>query len=242
MFRTISLTTLTAIALTAPAFAQDTAPSGWDAAGTATFATDYVFRGFSQTDERPAVQGSITVNHSSGFSASLWGSNVDFSDGDEGTAEIDATLSYTIPVGPGNLTLGGIYYAYPGANDDLNYNYVEAFAGYALNVAKTVDVNAQVFYSPNYFAGSGDSVYAITSLTIPVKPVEGLSVVGSAAYSWIDDEAQFGAPDYADWSAGLSYTWDKLTVSAKYQDTDVSEDRCSGLCGERIVGALTYAF
>ena len=120
------------------AIAQDAAPSSWTTAGTATFATDYIFRGFSHTDVRPAVQGSIAVNHSSGFSASLWGSNVDFSDGDEGTAEIDATASYTFPAGPGNITLGGIYYAYPGANDDLNYDYVEAFAGYAFNVAEAV--------------------------------------------------------------------------------------------------------
>lgn len=242
MFRTISMTALTAMTLITPAFAQDAASADWATAGTVTFATDYVFRGFSQTDERPAIQGSIAINHSSGFSASLWGSNVDFSDGDEGTAEIDATLSYTFPVGTGNLTLGGIYYAYPGANDDLNYDYVEAFVGYAFNFVEAIDVNAQIFYSPDYFAGSGNSIYAITNLTIPVKPVEGLNVVGSAAYSWIEDEAQFGAPDYADWSAGLSYTWDKLTVSAKYQDTDVAKDHCSGLCGERVVAALTYAF
>lgn len=123
MFRTLSLTSFIAVTIAIPAMAQDAPPSDWTMSGSATFATDYIFRGFSQTDERPTVQGSIGVNHSSGFSVSLWGSNVDFNDGDEGTSEIDATLSYTLTAGPGKLTVGGIYYAYPGANDDLNYDY-----------------------------------------------------------------------------------------------------------------------
>ncbi len=40
--------------------------------------TNYVFRGQTQTDEGPAVQGGIDYNHSSGFYAGAWGSNVDF--------------------------------------------------------------------------------------------------------------------------------------------------------------------
>lgn len=231
------------VCLPVAASAQDAAPSSWTIGGSATAASDYIFRGFSQTDEEPAMQGSISATHDSGFAASLWGSNVDFNDGDEASVEMDGTLSYTFAAGPGKATVGGIYYAYPGADRDLNYDYVEGFAGYAFNIGGIVDLNPQIFYSPDFFAGSGDAVYATAGVSVPVKAVDGLSLVGSAGHQWISDNAQFGAPDYTDWSAGLSYTAsNKLGFSVKYYDTSVSDDRCSSLCDGRIVGAVSYSF
>lgn len=242
MFRRSAIA-LSLICLPLPVQAQEAAPSSWTIGGSAALATDYVFRGFSQTDEEPAMQGSITATHASGFAASVWGSNVDFNDGDEASIELDGTLSYTLPAGPGQVTLGGIYYAYPGADSDLNYDYVEAFAGYAFRLADKADINAQVFYSPDFFAGSGDAVYTTAGLTLPVAGVNGLNLTGSAGRQWIDDEAQFGAPDYTDWSAGLSYTTDsKLGFALKYYDTSLSEDRCSSLCDARVVGSVTFSF
>lgn len=240
MLRHLRSTVFTAALICSPlaAHAQE---SSWSPSVSFGGVTDYVFRGFSQTDEHPAVQGSISLSHDSGFSASIWGSNVDFNDGHDADLEIDSTLSYTLPLGPGKFTLGGIYYAYPGANSSRNYDYTEGFAGYAWNVANTADVNAQVFYSPDFFAGSGDALYTTVGLSVPVKSVEGLAVVGSAGHQSIDDNAKFGAPDYTDWSAGLSYTWNKVSFSAKYFDTNISENRCNGLCDSRVVGALTIS-
>lgn len=225
-----------------PAAAQGAGSSPWSVSGNAAFKSDYVFRGFSQTDEEPSVQGTIALNHESGFAASLWGSNVDFNDGDEASSEIDATASYTLPLGSGDFTLGGIYYAYPGADSDLNYDYVEAFAGYRFNVGGVADLNGQVFYSPDFFAGSGDSVYALASASVPVPHVDGLSLNGSLGHQWIDDNAQFGAEDYADWSLGASYTWEKVSFGLTYHDTDIDDTDCSSLCDQRIVGFLSYSF
>lgn len=244
MFKIVfSFTIILGLAVCAgTAKAQDA--SQWTIGGTAAAATDYVFRGFSQTDEEPAMQGSMTATHEGGFAASLWGSNVDFNDGDESSVEMDGTLSYTVPAGLGSITVGGIYYAYPGADNDLNYDYIEAFGGYAFNVVKMVDVNAQVFYSPDFFAGSGDAVYTTAALSIPLNAVKGLNLVGSAGHQWISDNAQFGAPDYTDWSAGLSYTItsNNLEFSIKYYDSSVSDSRCSSLCDSRVVGAITASF
>ena len=247
MYRT-SLMILSLVALPAIAQAQDlaqnTAPaSAWTIGGSAALASDYVFRGFSQTDEEPATQASITATHDSGFAASLWGSNVDFNDGDESSVEIDATLSYGFAAGPGTLTLGGIYYAYPGADSRLNYDYLEGFIGYSFTLADTLTINPQIFYSPDFFAGSGDAVYATAALSAPIPGIDGVSLTGSISRQWIEDNTRFGAPDYTDWSAGLSYTAsNKLGVSVKYHDTGISQDRCSSLCDKRVVAALTFSF
>ena len=58
--------------------------------------TDYTFRGISQTNEGPAIQGSFgwSKDFNAGGQkinafASAWASNVDFSDGDNAHIEID---------------------------------------------------------------------------------------------------------------------------------------------------------
>lgn len=213
----------------------------WTISGSAAFKSDYVFRGFSQTDEEPAVQGQLTATHKGGFAASLWGSNVDFNDSDEAASEVDATASYTLPVGPGNFTLGGIYYAYPGADSNLDYDYVEGFATYGLKVMDKTDMAASVYYSPDFFAGSGDAVYTNIGASIPL-PLDGLSVNGSAGYQWIDDEDAFGAPDYADWTLGASYTYEKVNFGLNYYDTNISDNDCSSLCSERVVASVVLSF
>ena len=49
--------------------------------------SDYVFRGVSQTQEDPAIQGGIDATYGIGY-AGVWASNVDFG-ADDPTAEID---------------------------------------------------------------------------------------------------------------------------------------------------------
>ena len=60
--------------------------------GGATLVSDYRFRGISQTNLQPAIQGSITLTHASGFYASVWSSStsgyVTFSG--TGSQEIDS--------------------------------------------------------------------------------------------------------------------------------------------------------
>lgn len=214
----------------------------WTISGSTAFKSDYVLRGISQTDEEPSVQGAITATHKSGFAASLWGSNVDFNDGKETSSELDATASYTLPLGSGNLTIGGIYYAYPGADSDLNYDYVEGFATYGVKVMDKADVTANVYYSPDFFAGSGEAIYTNMGVSIPIPSLDGFSVNGAAGYQWIDDADAFGVPDYADWTLGAAYKYEKVTFGLSYNDTNVSENNCSNLCSGRIVGSISYAF
>ena len=56
-------------------WAEATDPKNFSA--TLTFATDYLFRGVSQTDNKAAVQGSFDYKHPIGAYLGIWGSNVD---------------------------------------------------------------------------------------------------------------------------------------------------------------------
>lgn len=75
----------------APALAQD--PS-WTWSGQATIVSDYRDRGYTLSDEKPALQGEINVVHTSGFYGGLWGSIIeDYGIGPDGDgAQVELTL------------------------------------------------------------------------------------------------------------------------------------------------------
>ncbi len=60
-----------------------------DVSANVGFVSEYSFRGIAQSDEHPALQGGFDVSHSSGLYAGIWGSNVDFNDGDQASVEVD---------------------------------------------------------------------------------------------------------------------------------------------------------
>ena len=62
-----------------PAFAQDaSAPtSDFTVSGNVAVVSDYRFRGVSLSGGDPAVQGGVTLSHSSGFYVGTWSSSID---------------------------------------------------------------------------------------------------------------------------------------------------------------------
>ena len=93
-----------------PAFAQQQdkglLPPGWgDLSANLGVYSDYRFRGISQTDEGPALQGSLDWSHDSGVYLGTWASNVDFADAD---VEVDLYGGYAFDYGPYNIDIEAI--------------------------------------------------------------------------------------------------------------------------------------
>lgn len=226
-------------AFSAPSFADESVLPG-TFTGNVAVTSEYSFRGIAQSDEHPALQAGIDWTHDSGLYLGTWGSNVDFNDGDEASLEMDVygglTGHFTEKTG---WDLGFIYYAYPGADDSLNYDFLEAKAALTHDfgpLAATASVN----YSPDYFASSGDAFYYSLNATAPLP--HDFSLLGHVAYQTIDDEAAFGVPDYMDWSAGIAYTLDKFNFSLNYLDTDLNEPtECRDGCAERVIFTVKYS-
>lgn len=230
------LTSMLAFAFVAPAMAEDNIPG--DFSTTVGFISEYSFRGIAQSDEGPALQGSIDWSHDSGFYAGVWASNVEFTDA---SVEADIYAGYSGEVAGVTYDLGGIYYVYPGSNDNQNnYNYFEAaFAlGYDFDVFA---LSGSVNYSPDYFAGSDDSVYVASNLDVPLPflPLE-TSLNGSVGYQWIDDNDAFGTPDYLDWGVGISSNIEGFDVGVRYIDTNLDEPSdCADGCDGRVLVSLS---
>src|SRR5690606_3470886 len=93
------------------AHAQEATPEH-SFSGNFTVATDYRFRGISQTDKEPALQGGFDYEHSSGFYAGNWNSNIDFAK----SIEMDFYTGYKWAINDNfGMDVGALYYYYPGA-------------------------------------------------------------------------------------------------------------------------------
>lgn len=84
--------------------------------------SQYIFRGLTQTNREPAIQGGFDYSHASGFYAGTWASNISWlRDGvppayqAAGSLEWDFYGGYKWGFAPDwTLDVGGLYYWYPG--------------------------------------------------------------------------------------------------------------------------------
>ena len=213
---------------------------GVDVSANVGFVSQYSFRGIAQSDENPALQGGMDFTHNSGLYAGIWGSNVDFNDGDEASLEVDLYGGYAGEMNNISYDLGLIYYAYPGADSSVNYDFIEGAIGAGYDFG-TFSTSASLNYSPEYFGESGDAFYYAAGVDVPL-PYD-LTASAHIGRQEIDDNTAFGVDDYTDWSLGLSYNWEGFDLSAQYVDTDLSEpDECADGCAERLIFGISKSF
>ena len=107
-------------------------------------ASNYIWRGMTQTQDQAAVSGGLDYSSESGFYAGTWASNVDFgTDADSAGYELDLYGGYGFEVGGVGLDLGYIAYMYPSLDDsDFSEVYANAgIGGLSLGVAFQVDAD-----------------------------------------------------------------------------------------------------
>jgi len=104
--------------------------------GTFDIASNYVFRGISQTRNNPAVQGGLTYTFPVGVYFNVWGSNVDFVAPDEAqsraTLEIDTIVGLRRSIGDDfTYDINVARYNYPRARY-ANYNEINSLFKYKI--------------------------------------------------------------------------------------------------------------
>ena len=221
-------------------------PAAITVSGSAAIASDYRFRGVSQSDREMAVQGGITITHESGFYAGTWASNL-AGWGTFGGAnmELDLIGGYKATLA-GNATLdaGLTWYMYPGGADKTDFAepYVKltgtagpatltAGAAYAPKqqaIGKWYDTGAAAAAGVYDHPGAKDDnlyLWGDGTLAVAGTPFTGRAHVG---HSWGQDglgpNATAVSPtgSYWDWSLGADATWRNLTLGASYVDTNIS--------------------
>jgi uncharacterized protein (TIGR02001 family) len=242
---------LSLVGTVAPALAdgEEKAASPWSV--TIGAVSDYRFRGQSQTQRDPAVQGSLDFKSETGFFAGAWASNVDFNDPGDTSIELDLYAGVSKPIDDKTSgTLKVVYYTYPNQDNALpDYNYLEVLFDLSHDFG-AASVTGEIAWSPDYFAETGNSVALTGTLAVPLADKfwffdGGLSASGHAGYQWIKDNAAYGTPDYFFYDVGLSAVWGPATFDVRWIDTDLSKAECYGgtdLCEGGIVGSVSFTF
>jgi uncharacterized protein (TIGR02001 family) len=234
---------LLALLAPTPAFAQETTPPtpppAFTVAGGVTLATQYRFRGISLSDEQPALQGTLNLNHRSGFYAGVWGSNLDgFGELGGSNLELDLYAGWKHQVASGvTVDAGLLYYAYPGSTGG-HFEFFEPYASVTVTRGP-VTGKVGVAFAPSQDALADNSnryVYGELSLAIPHTPVTLTSHLGNSH----GNTPLTPSGDYLDWSLGATIAWRNLTLGVAYVDTNLNatEAALGGATHDIVDGAV----
>ena len=215
--------------------------------------TNYMFRGVSQTNNGPAIQGGFDYEYKPlGLYAGVWGSNVDSSSAvfdptdptgetlleapgyDGASMELDLYVGWRPTWDKLGFDIGYLRYQYPGTDtDDNNTNE------FKLGVSYETD-----YFTPSYTAsysddwyGTGDSWYHDISVDIPL-PYE-FTLSGHYGWNRFDDSAG----NYQDWKIALSREFFGLGTEIAYVDRS-DDDVCGPpfQCGSTAVFTVSKSF
>jgi len=167
--------------------------------GNVALTTDYVWRGVSQTNEDPAIQGGFDYEHDSGFSVGVWGSNVDF--GSVENLELDFYGSYSHSFGDLGASIGFIRYMYSDGGNDIDFTEFTAGLSYkwlSFDIANDFD-NDNLYYSLG------------ASFDLP----QGFSVAATVGKYEFDS-----GDDYVHYSVGVSKEIGGFGFDLTYHDTN----------------------
>jgi uncharacterized protein (TIGR02001 family) len=203
--------------------------------------TDYDFRGISQTNRNPAIQGGfdydLPLNDLLGLYLGIWGSNVDFGDGDDSTVELDYYGGFKGTVAEiWGWDLGYIYYDYP--SESFN-DYWELYGLGSVDIMAIATLNAGIWYSNDFFANSGNAWYyeGGADFNLPWELTLGTHI------GWQDFDEK-GLKDYKDWKFSLSRPLLGFDLELAYTDTDLNKRDCGGqnLCDDRVIFTVSRNF
>jgi len=237
---------------------QAAAASDHTFTGNLTVASDYRFRGISQTFGQPTVQGGFDYAHSSGFYVGNWNSNVSgvqYPAG--GSLEMDFYGGYKFePVKDVSADVGFLYYYYPDAK--------VAGTGEKFDNAEIYFAGSYKWFSAKYSYGITD-YFGLNNTTSGAYAFTALPTSGdSKGSSYLDLNANFEIADktvlnlhaghqsvkhygelsYSDYKAGVSRDFGFATVGFAIVGTNADKAYWKATNGSktRELGKTTAVF
>jgi len=235
MYKKFLLTFISSVALLSGIAQAQQAPAAPASPHTLTgnvgLFSQYIFRGLTQTNREPAVQGGFDYSHASGLYVGTWASNISWlrdatpsSYSGGGSLEWDFYGGFKGAFGKSDFSydLGLLYYYYPG---DIAPGFVKAdtLELYGALGWKWVSVKYSHSINNKTFGvtDSRGTYYLEANADVPVGET-GLTV--NLHYGKQKYDGNGGLNDqlfsYNDWKIGVSYALPKdFTVGAFYTDT-----------------------
>ena len=208
--------------------------------GELTVATDYMFRGVSQTMSAPTLQAGIAAEHESGWFGWAWVSNVDFVapgwPDDGATLEADFAVGYAHDISDVlSVDIEGVAYFFPGTTPEYDYDYTELLLGIELwkQHRLTLGYSSDVFNAGGtgrfYAAASTVDLTSRISVDIELGYYD-LSDALDASYAYAETAINFDAGTFQ-WR--ISYVTSNDEARALFDESTVRD---------RLVAAVSVAF
>jgi uncharacterized protein (TIGR02001 family) len=188
--------------------------------------SNYVWRGMTQTDDNPAIQGGFDLGYK-GFYTGVWASNIDFGDGVDSSVEIDVYAGYANEIMGISYDIGYCQYTYPGETEDLNFGEVSIALGYDFDVL-SVGVKYYAGVDTNDADNSADDW----------KPQAGYELSTSVPLPWdLTADAMFGQYNHTGdyYSVGMTKSFERFDISVAYTGMDF-DDSHGGVDGDGTEG------
>jgi uncharacterized protein (TIGR02001 family) len=196
---------------------------------TATAASNYIFRGISQTENQAAAFGSGRVSYDN-FYAGVGIENVNFHNST--TAEYDLSAGWTPVVDGFRLDLGIIRYGYIDQPAHTEIDTVE-FKGAVLHDIGQATLGVAVYYSGDYFGTHRDDVY--------VEGRGAYKITHELTFSGAVGRQSDGLADHTTWNAGATYAFTKhVALDLRYADTN--EHALGKIYGSHFTAAINVSF
>jgi uncharacterized protein (TIGR02001 family) len=218
MFKKAALAVLVTIPAT-QAFAAEVS-------GNVALTSNYKFRGISQSDSAPSIQGGFDVAFDNGAYIGTWGAAVDFDcsadevnscGGLNGGIELDYYVGYASDISDSvSYDIGYVYYDYP-QDEGLLGDYGEVYGSLSFG-----DFGIGMNYSDEYWGETGKFTYTYATYSVALSDAYALDfLLGSGDY----DEAGYldGATSHMNWSIALSTSAAGLDLALTYEDTNLDE-------------------
>ncbi|MCC6826900.1 MAG: hypothetical protein IT550_01545 [Novosphingobium sp.] len=249
MFKTIAAVLALSTAVVAPAaYADEAESSDITITGNVSLTSQYRLRGISQTDEDIALQGGITIAHSSGFYVGTWASNLAGQGSFGGdNLELDLIAGYTKAVGGVTLDGGVIYYVYPGTGGD--FNYIDIYGAVSLPLGP-VNTKVSAYYAPkDKSIGDKDNLWVSGDFAFPIKETP-ITLKAHVGYTSGGSALAGPSGHYLDYAAGADLAFKNLTLNVSYIDTNIKKTGANAfyaigghdIVDGAVVATLTAAF
>jgi uncharacterized protein (TIGR02001 family) len=245
------------LAVSEPIVAAEVTPN-WDIAFGVAGVTDYRFRGITQTNNNPAIQGYAELQLFDWVYAGVWASSVSFPERrglTDPAAEVDLYAGIRHTWDAFTLDVGGLYYWYPGEHKqfpgqkEIDYWELKALPSYSFGDFGSITGN--IWWSSDFVNTGAEELYLsiVPKVNIPVAsmPNLGFYISGEVGKQWVKKtDSGFNPPDYWTWNVGGGVTYKAMTVDVRYTDTNLSKNECYAFagarswCGSTVVGKIAF--
>ena len=205
----------------------------------AGFASDYIYRGVTLSDHKPAVGAGIEAAFGFLYAGTTF-TNVKLPN--EHAIELTTATGVRPKLWNIDWDFGWTYFAYPGGTPaGPSIDYWEVGGRADTKLTDSLHVAAGFAYSPNFSNTGAWSKYAAFGLGIDlpssVLPKDvAASVTAGVGYYWFGNQSAalggFALPAYYNWNAGLTFKRKIFSLDLRYYDTNLSKENCFVFTGD----------